>query len=643
MAADIYGWCGKILNVDLSDSRVTERDTMDYADRFLGGRGIATRIYWEEVGPDVGAFDPENRLILMSGPLGGTGVQGASRFEAVGKSPMLMPEGFCYGNLGGFFGPYLKRAGYDGIVISGRSEKPVYVWIHDGKTQILDASLLWGKGVYDVREILKESHGKNVRFVTTGVAGENMCRSANLMTDNEGSATGGFGAVMGSKNLKAIAVLGSGSPLVENPGKLKELNQLTIRLNKREPLQTPFPEEQVRRTGKSSCYQCGLDCKYRNSFRTASGKDVVRKCQSMFVYLPWVFQRPGESTETAVDATGICNDLSICTMEMANIIHWLDSCYQSGYLTEKETGLDISKLGTHAFFENLANMIAHRQGFGDNLAEGLLRAGEKLGDKAKAHFANEVSDVGDGATYSGREYLMNALLYALEPRQPIAMLHETSWLTGLWAMNQANPESSPVTSKVFRAAATKFWGHEKAWDLTTQEGKAVAAVNIMNRTYVKDSLLLCDSSWPIMVSRDTPDHVGDPGLESRIFSAITGIETDEAGLNQYGERIFNLQRGVLLREGRNPNADDVPDEFNFTDPVETVFMNPDVIVPGPGQEVISRKGQTLDRDVFEAMRKEFYEIRGWDIESGLQKAKTLEHLGLSDLVQDLKQIDMIAK
>ncbi len=641
MATDIFGWCGKILNVDLSNFRVTERDTMDYAGRFLGGRGIATRIYWEEVGPDVGALDPENRLILMTGPLGGTGVQGASRFEAVGKSPMLMPEGFCYGNLGGFFGPYLKRAGYDGIVISGRSEKPVYVWIHDGKAQILDASLLWGKGVYDVREILKKTHGKNVRFVTTGVAGENMCRSANLMTDNEGSATGGFGAVMGSKNLKAIAVLGSGSPLVANPEKLKELNKLAIRLNKRDPIQVPFPEEQVRRTGKSSCYQCGLDCKYRNSYRTASGKDVVRKCQSMFVYLPWVFRRPGESTETAVDATGICNDLSICTMEMANIIHWLESCYQSGFLTDKKTGLDISKLGTHEFFENLANMIAHRQGFGDILAEGLLRAGETLGHEAKAHFANEVSGVGDGATYSGREYLMNGLLYALEPRQPIAMLHEISWLTGLWVMNQANPESSPVTSTVFRDAATKFWGHEKAWDLTTHEGKARAAVNIMDRTYVKDSLLLCDSSWPIMVSWNTPDHVGDPGLESRIFSAVTGIETDETGLTQYGERIFNLQRGVLLREGRRAKTDDVPDEFNFTDPVETVFMNPDVIVPGPGQEVISRKGQTLDREVFETMLKEFYEIRGWGIESGLQKTETLEYLGLSDLVQDLNQIGMI--
>jgi len=643
MTSTILGWCGKILNIDLSNLRITERHTMKYADRFLGGRGIATRIYWEEVRSDVSAFDPENRLIFMSGPLGATGCQGASRFEVVGKSPMLIPEGFCYGNLGGFFGPYLKRAGYDGVVISGRSEKPVYLWIHDGKAQILDASMLWGKGVYSVRDILKNTYGKNVRFVTTGVAGENRCRSANLMTDNEGSATGGFGAVMGSKNLKAIAVLGTGNPLVAKPEDLKELNRQAVFLNKREPLFIPFPEDQVRRTGRASCYQCGLDCIMRNAFRTASGKDVIRKCQAMFVYFPWVLGRPGESMETAVDATGTCNDLSIGTMEMYNIIQWLDTCYKAGYLTDKETGLDISKLGTGEFFENLAYMIAHREGFGDVLAEGLLRAGEKLGDAAKAHFSNEVSGVGDGASYSAREYLMNGLLYAMEPRQPIAMLHEISRIIGLWVMNQANPESSPVTSEVFRAAAKKFWKDEKAWDLNTYEGKAMAATHIIDRTNVKDSLLLCDSSWPLMVSWNTPDHVGDPTLESRIFSAVTGIETDEAGLNQYGERIFNMQRAILLREGRRPKEDDVPEEFNFTDPVETVFMNPNVIVPGPGEEVISRKGHTLDRKMFDEMRKEFYELRGWDSETGLQRAETLDQLGLSDLVEDLKQMDMIER
>ena len=361
----------------------------------------------------------------------------------------------------------------------------------------------------------------------------------------------------------------------------------------------------------------------------------------MFVYFKWVMGRPGESAETAVAATGICNDLSICTMEMYNIIEWLDTCYKAGYLNETDTGLDMSKFGTLGFFETLAGMIAHREGFGDILAEGLLRAGEKLGEKARAHFSNEVSGVGDGATYSAREYLTNGLLYALEPRQPIAMLHEISRLTGLWAMNQSQPGSTPVTSDVFRAAAARFWGNDQAWDLTTHAGKAAAAVKIMDRTFVKDSLLVCDSVWPLMVSWNTDDHVGDPELESRIFTAVTGIEADETSLHRYGERIFNLQRGVLLREGRRPLKDDCPAEFNFTDPVESVFMNPEVIIPGPGAEVVSRKGQTLDRKAFGAMLKEFYDLRGWDAETGLQKTQTLERIGLPELAEDLKKMDLI--
>jgi len=270
------------------------------------------------------------------------------------------------------------------------------------------------------------------------------------------------------------------------------------------------------------------------------------------------------------------------------------------------------------------------------LAEGLMRAGKTLGPEAQDLFPEGVSDVGDQASYSAREYLMNGLLYAFEPRQPIAMLHEISRLVGYWVINQGDPQASPVTHDVFRAAAARFWGHEKAWDLSTPEGKAQAAVKTMDRTLVKDSLLLCDSGWPMMVSWNTPDHVGDPTLESRLFTAVTGIDADEKSLHQYGERIFNLQRAILLREGWRPLVDDVPGEFNFTQPVYYVFMNPEVIVPGQGKAVISRKGQVLDREVFETMRKEFYELRGWDPETGRQKAKTLERIGLSDVLQDLK-------
>ena len=631
MTSQIFGWCGKILTIDLTRSKISHLNTLDYANRFLGGRGVATRIYWEEVGAEVAAFDPENRLIFMTGPLSATGAQGASRFEVVGKSPMLLPEGFCYGNLGGFFGPYLKRAGYDGVVISGKAEKPVYIWITDEKTEILDAVELWGKGVYAVMDRLKNKHGKNTRMVTMGVAGENKCRTANIMTDNEGSATGGFGAVMGAKNLKAVAVLGTGSPKVARPDQLKSLNQHIIALNKRPPMAAPFPPDQVTRIGKASCYQCGIDCTMRNTFHTASGKDVVRKCQAMFVYFPWVMQKPGESAETAIDATGICNDLTLCTMEMGNVIQWLVTCYKAGYLTNDQIGIDMETVGSRAFFENLSQMIARRKGFGDILAEGLLRVDEKLGDKATQYFTNEVAGVGAGASYSAREYMMNGLLYAFAPRQPIAALHEISRLIGQWVVHQANPKASFVTSDVFRKAARLFWKHEKAWDLNSHEGKAMAATQIIDRTIVKDSLGLCDASWPLMVSGTTPDHLGDPTLESKVFSAVTGIETDEAGLLGYGERIFNLERAILIREGWQPKIDDVPAAFNFSDPVQTVFMNPKVLVPGPGNEVLSRKGQVLEKDAYDRMREAFYDLRGWHSEKGTQLSETMARLDLKDL------------
>ena len=638
MASPVYGWCGKILKVDLSLGKIMELDTMAYADRFLGGRGVATRIYWDEVGPDVGAFDPENRLILMTGPLAATGAQAASRFEVVGKSPMTLPEGFCYGNLGGYFGPFMKKAGYDGVVVFGRAEKPCYIYVEDGKAEIRDAAGLWGTGVYETRDRLKERHGKNVRFVATGPAGENLCRAANIITDNEGSATGGWGAVMGSKHLKAIAVNGSGSPTVARPEELRELNRLIVHLSKREPPPVPFPGDQVTRVGRAPCFQCGLDCTMRSTYRTLSGKEVIRKCQSTFVYLPWVARRPGEPIETAVNATAVCNDLSLCTMEIANVIQWLTACHKAGCLTEKETGLDMSTLGTPEFFEHLTGMIARREGFGDILAEGLVRAGEQLGGQAKALFTNEIRDVGSGAGYSPREYITNGMLYALEPRQPIAALHEVSRLIGQWVANQARPGSSPVTSEVYRAAAERFWGGGKAWDLTTIEDKAQAAIKIQNRTYFKDSLPLCDSSWPLMISQTTEDHIGDPTLESRVFSVVTGIDTDEAGLQRYGDRIFNQQRAVLLREGWRPVQDDTPAEFNFTDPVQYVFMNPKVLVPGPGEEVLCLRGKTLDRSAYEEMRRQFYELRGWDAATGLQKQATLAELGLADLADELKKI-----
>jgi aldehyde:ferredoxin oxidoreductase len=638
MSNSINGWCGKILRVDLTRSEISELDTMQYSD-FLGGRGIATKIYWDEVSPAVGAFDPENCLILMSGPLGATGAQGASRFEMVGKSPMLQPERFCYGNLGGFFAPVLKRAGYDGIVVTGCAEKPSYIWIHNGRAEIRDAGLLWGKNVRETQKLLQEAHGEKVRFLATGIAGENRCRAATVMTDNEGSVTGGFGAVMGSKKLKAIAVVGSGKPNVADRKKLIELNRYTMKLSERGTLRMPIPKKYMRYVGKASCYQCGLDC-LRGTFQTASGREVIRKCHSMVFYMPWVFMT-GHGIDDAVDATTVCNDYGICTMEIDNLITWLNACHESGFLTEKDIGLDMSTIGSIEFIEGLVDMISQRIGFGDVLAEGLLRVNERLGEGARAHFNEHMTGIGMGGYYSPREYIPHALIYALEPRQPIAQLHEVSYLIARWLLHRIRPDLSPTTDEVFRAAAVKFWGHEKAWDMTTYEGKAIAAVRIQNRTYMKDSLVLCDAAWPMMDSFNTDDNVGDPSLESRLFTAVTGIDTSEEDLLRYGDRIFNLQRAILLREGWRARDDDAPAEINFTEPVQTDPLNPQLIVPGAGSEPESVRGNVLGRDKFEEMRNEFYLLRGWNPDTGLQRVETLEGLGLSDIAVELERLGLI--
>jgi len=636
MAQETYGWRGKILKVDLSDSKITELNTMDYADRFLGGRGIATRIYWDEVGPDVKAFDPQNCLILMSGPLAATGAQGASRFEVVGKSPMLRPEGFCYGNLGGFFAPFLKKAGYDGVVVKGCAERPSYVFIEDGRAEIRDASVLWGKGVYGTREALQQMHGDKVHFVTTGPAGENRCRNATMMTDHEGSATGGFGAVMGSKNLKAIAVVGTGKVPVARPAELTELNRYTFRLSHRGTLRMPVPRQQIQLLKKAACYQCGLDC-IRGLFRTVSGKEAVRKCHSLVFYMAYTGIRPDEPIDTAVDATGICNDMSFCTMEIDQIMTWLEACYRQGLLTDRDTGLEMAKIGTLEFFQRLTSMIAHREGFGDILAEGILRAADRLGEKYKALLTSAVAGVGFGNSYSPREYITNSLLYALEPRQPIQMLHEVSYMIARWLLHRIRPKLSPTSAQVFRDSVVKFWKHPKAWDLTTYEGKALVTAVIQDRNYVKDSLSLCDAAWPIIDSFETPDHTGDPALESKIFSAVTGVDTDEMGLLRYGERIFNQQRAILLREGWRAKLDDTPAQWNFTEPIVEDRLNPQLIVPGPTEEPVSIRGNVLDRRKFETMREEFYTLRGWDPATGLQKVQTLENLGMGDVAEKLRE------
>jgi aldehyde:ferredoxin oxidoreductase len=632
----VYGWTGKILDVDLSTGMISEIETRKYSRKYLGGRGMASRIYWERVAPQTGVFDSQNHLILMTGPLVATGAQGATRMSIAGKSPMTYPEQYCYGNLGGLFPAELKKAGWDGIIITGQAPVPQYLWIEDNQVELRDGDCLRDLNTFDTADKILKIHGKTTRFLTTGISGKNLVRSAVLFGSHNSTSTAGFGAVMASKNLMVIAVKGGGRPVVANSEKIKELNRLTVRLSKRLDLSIP-PDitmshhgHLLERMGRGGCYQCTLDC-IRNRYRYGQREELVanRRCQAMEYYLPWSYGQNKEPIDTLFRAPDIANDWGICTFELRNIINWLYACYSDGILTESGTGLPLSGIGTRDFLEKLLKTISLREGIGDILAEGLVRAVERFSAEAKAKLDPMVHPVGELDANMPRSKPVHAILDTMEPRMNRPLVH-AGFARTAWLFNHLKPGSNPITPGVFREIARIFWGSKEAADFSSYEGKALAAIKIQNRNYMEDCLGLCDFAYPLAYSFSKPDGVGDPDLEARYFKAVTGM--DEKEIDMSIERAVNIQRAIQLREGRKVPEDDFPPEVNFTTPINTGGR---LIVPGPGDEPVDMTGAILDRDKFIGMLREYYCLRGWNENSGKPMIDTLSALELEDISETI--------
>ena len=294
--------------------------------------------------------------------------------------------------------------------------------------------------------------------------------------------------------------------------------------------------------------------------------------------------------------------------------------------------------------ETLVKKLSLRDGFGDTLAEGIYRAADSLGTKARELIADRAYKAGQLCSYGPRLYNTNALSYATEPRRRIGQLHEVAFPVAFefrkWV---EGAEGFYVSGKVVRAIAKRFWGSEIAGDLSTYEGKALAAKIIQEREYVKDSLVLCDWAWPIPYAKYTENHVGDPTVESKLYSAVTGNEVDEEGFYKIGERLFNLQRAILMREGRRGRQDDKLAEFNYTVPIKAGFEanNPKCWVTGKDGELLIREGAVVNREEFEKMLDEYYQLRGWDVRTGLQTKAKLVELDLKDVAADLEPRGLI--
>lgn len=648
MAAE-FGYAGKILKVDLSSKSMNGVPTANYADKFIGGGGMAAKIWWDELLPEIGAFEPENRLIFITGPLGGFPRLGGSRWLICGKSPGIEPEHFSYSNLCGSWGAYLKFAGYDGIVVQGKSENPVYLLVKDGTAELRDASALWGRSTIEAREILKSELGRKVRVVACGPAGENMVSMASTLADDDASGTGGFGAVMGSKKLKAIVVEGSGKVTAANPEKLQELTKYIRELTRDRPepwhsLGLRLPET-ARRMKPAVCFGCTrhFGC-MRATYKAADGEEGKWMCEAGDFYINRAMDYYGEVNDVPFKVTKLCDKYGVDASVIGSMVKWLTACHSEGILTDESTGIPISKAGSMEFMEALVRKISLRDGFGDTLAEGIYRAADSVGSKAVEMIADRAYKAGQLCSYGPRLYITNGLSYAMEPRRRIAQLHEVAFPVAFefrrWV---EGAEGAHVSGKIVRAIAKRFWGSEIAADFSTHEGKALAAKMIHDREYIKESLVLCDWTWPIFESRHTQDHAGDPTIESKLYSAVTGNEVDEMRLYKIGERLFNLQRAILMREGRRGRQDDQLAEFNYTVPIKVGFEgnNTKCMVTGKDGELLIKEGAVVDREEFEKILDEYYQLRGWDVSTGLQTKAKLEELGLEDVARDLESRGLI--
>jgi aldehyde:ferredoxin oxidoreductase len=283
-------------------------------------------------------------------------------------------------------------------------------------------------------------------------------------------------------------------------------------------------------------------------------------------------------------------------------------------------------------------MIANRQGFGDLLAEGTIQAAESLGERAKARIGDFVATRNsETKDYDPRLMPITALIYATEARRPIQTLHEPVELLFRWISWANKEENATFSSQRLRRFAKRLWGSEEAGDFTSMEGKALASKKAQDRAYVKESMILCDLSWMRIWADHFADHPDDPSLEWQIFAAVTGRDVDEAGLYKLGERNFNMQRAVLLRQGWDGRKDDQLMDYYFNQPLrkQELFCDPECIVPGKDGEIVSKEGAVVDKQDFEILKDEYYELRGWDVESGLPKVNTLQQFDMKDIADEL--------
>jgi aldehyde:ferredoxin oxidoreductase len=610
------GYKGQLLRVNLTKKGIAKEPLReDWARDFVGGVGYSARLLYEEIPAKIDALGPQNKLFFMTGPVNGTMIPAASRSTACAKSPLT--GSFFHSIFGGFWGPELKFAGYDGLIVEGKADKPVYLWIDDDRVEIRSAEHLWGKNPFKAQEIIRQEIGdENIHIATIGEAGEKGIPYAIILLDIRAAGRGGMGAVMGSKNLKAIAVRGTGS--VSVPNMLRVYNT-TVRLNElvatnpavkglsdygtprnvlsmnaagilptrnwqtevfkgAEGISGETMKEQVVKAHRA-CFACSINCTKYSVVPGGKYKSIINGPDYETIYgFGSICEVDDIKALCKVDE--VCDEYGIDLIQTSMSVAWAMECYQKGIFTKADTGgLDLTWGDADAMI-HLTEMIGQQQGLGALLAKGTREAAKIVG-KGSERFV--ISNKGvDWPGHTCRPFPAAAVGYATGPRG--GSHHDI----------RPTPEKAGLV------------------DRKVLEGKGGVAAEVNHWLMLADSAVVCHLGEPIW----GPLKISDNLVEA--LNAVTGWELDYAQARKIAERQWNMIRCFAAREGFTRNEDTLPIRF-MEEPVPE----------GP------MKGALISKGTLEGLKDQYYEYRGWDKKTGNPSKAKLAELGLEFAAKDV--------
>ncbi|MEM0058611.1 MAG: aldehyde ferredoxin oxidoreductase family protein [Candidatus Bathyarchaeia archaeon] len=610
----MYGYAGRILHVDLTTGKTrVEPLNEEYAKKYIGGIGLGMRLWLDYSKAGVDPFSPENPLVLTTGPTSGTvWPTGGNGHAFVAKSPQSY--GIAEAKSHGSFGTELKRAGYDGVIFHGRAEKPVYVWIDDDSVQILDASHLWGRSPAETEDMIKEELGDYyIRVAAIGPAGEKLVRIACIINEKSRAAGRcGLGAVMGSKNLKAIAVRGTKDVMVAKPDEFLEfVKEFHERMKgpatkKYRTLGTPenvlvhnalhcmptrnYNNAHFEAAEKVSgeylneryvakiigCSSCAMRCEHICIVNEGPYKGAMARVE----YEPLWAMGPYcgvDRLDAIIKGCELCNYYGIDSISAGVIVGFAMDCFENGILTVKDTDGIEARFGNHEAMVKLIEKIGKREGIGDILAEGVKIAAEKIG-KGAEKLAQHIKGV-EVTGYDLRCLKTAALGFAVSFRGADHNRH------GAYAFD--------VKGKFNR--------------LKYEKGRAKYVKDLEDVYTVIDSLIICK------FSRGT--YYKEFEDLAKLYTLVTGWETTPEEMRLKGERINNLARVINVREGLSRKDDTLPWKV----------MNVPIPDEGPS------KGAYVSKEELDLMLDDYYEVRGWT-RDGVPTPEKLRQLGIDDLI-----------